>query len=82
MNLYGLVLGAAAFLCIGIFHPLVIKAEYYFSWLIWPVFLIVGIIALVVSVCISSFFFSAIVGIFGFSCLWSILELRHQKKTR
>ena len=30
MNFEGILLGAGAFLCIGLFHPLVIKAEYYF----------------------------------------------------
>ena len=29
MNFEGILLGAGAFLCIGLFHPLVIKAEYY-----------------------------------------------------
>ena len=31
VNFEGLILGAGAFLCIGFFHPLVIKAEYYFG---------------------------------------------------
>ncbi|MBR3485797.1 MAG: DUF4491 family protein, partial [Bacteroidales bacterium] len=30
MNFTGLIVGIATFLCIGLFHPLVIKAEYYF----------------------------------------------------
>lgn len=29
MNITGILIGAAAFLCIGVFHPIVIKAEYY-----------------------------------------------------
>ena len=31
MNFTGLLIGVATFLCIGLFHPLVIKAEYYFG---------------------------------------------------
>ena len=31
MNWQGIVIGAAAFLIIGIFHPIVVKGEYYFS---------------------------------------------------
>ncbi|MBR6132510.1 MAG: DUF4491 family protein, partial [Bacteroidales bacterium] len=31
MNFTGLIIGAATFLCIGVFHPLVIKAEYHFG---------------------------------------------------
>ena len=30
-NLTGLVIGVATFLIIGLFHPLVIKGEYYFG---------------------------------------------------
>ena len=30
-NLWGLVIGVATFLIIGLFHPLVVKAEYYFG---------------------------------------------------
>ena len=45
MNFVGLLLGAGAFLCIGIFHPLVIKAEYYWSVKSWWMFLIVGLLA-------------------------------------
>jgi len=29
VNTYGIVIGAATFLTIGLFHPLVIKAEYH-----------------------------------------------------
>ena len=45
MNFSGLLLGAGAFLCIGLFHPLVIKAEYYFGVRSWWAFLIVGLLA-------------------------------------
>ena len=31
INPQGIVLGLAAFLCIGIWHPIVIKAEYHFG---------------------------------------------------
>ena len=40
----GVVLGLCTFLIIGIFHPLVVKAEYYFGTRSWWVFLIFGII--------------------------------------
>ena len=38
MYLHGVILGLVSFLTIGIFHPIVIKAEYHFSEKIWPVF--------------------------------------------
>ena len=40
ININGIIIGAAVFLSIGICHPLVIKAEYYWgrkSWWIWLV---------------------------------------------
>ena len=38
MNFEGIIIGAAAFLIIGIFHPIVVKGEYYFGAKIWPRF--------------------------------------------
>ena len=38
-----IVIGAVCFAVIGIFHPLVIKAEYYFGAKIWPLFLAAGL---------------------------------------
>lgn len=35
MNLNGLLVGLATFLIIGLFHPLVIKAEYYLGVRCW-----------------------------------------------
>lgn len=37
MNWQGIIIGGMAFLIIGIFHPIVIKGEYYFSKKIRPV---------------------------------------------
>lgn len=80
MHIYGIVLGLASFLSIGLFHPIVIKCEYFFSYRIWPIFLIVGLIMLSVSLFVSDIILSAIIGVIGFSCLWSIIELFHQHK--
>lgn len=44
MNWQALLLGAASFLIIGLFHPLVIKGEYYFGKGIWPLFLATGLV--------------------------------------
>ena len=43
MNFSGIVLGLVAFLCIGFFHPLVIKGEYYFGTKCWWVFALAGV---------------------------------------
>ena len=39
----GLLLGFCTFLTIGIFHPIVVKAEYYFGLRPWAVFLLCGV---------------------------------------
>ncbi len=80
MHFAGLIIGAAAFIIIGIFHPIVIKCEYYFTDKIWPVFLIVGIIAIASSCLIEEIMISSILGIFGCSSIWSIIELKEQKE--
>ena len=80
MNFSGFIIGVATFLLIGFFHVIVLKGEYYFSKKIWPIFLIVGIVALVLSLYISSLVISAIVAVFGISCLWSIKELIEQEE--
>ena len=44
MNWNGVIIGAVSFLMIGIFHPIVIKCEYYFTAKVWPAFLVVGLL--------------------------------------
>jgi hypothetical protein len=68
----------AAFLIIGVFHPIVIKAEYYFGTKVWPAFLVAGLIIVGGSLLVDNLILSAILGVFGFSCLWSIRELFEQ----
>lgn len=80
MNFEGILLGLATFLCIGMFHPIVIKAEYYLGTGCWWAFALVGIGAAVASLFIANVYLSAILGVFAFSCFWSILELFEQKK--
>ncbi|KEI05596.1 DUF4491 family protein [Clostridium botulinum] len=80
MNIQGVLIGLIAFLIIGVFHPIVIKGEYYFGKGIWPIFLVIGIIFLVVSIFIKSQIISSVLGVIGFSCLWSIIELFEQEE--
>ncbi len=80
MYFHGIILGLASFLSIGLFHPVVIKCEYYFSYRIWPVFLVAGLILLGISTRVPNIILSAVLGVIGFSCLWSILELFQQHK--
>lgn len=76
----GILLGLATFLIIGIFHPLVIKAEYYFGVRFWIVFLVCGLAASITSLCIADITISSILGVLGFSCFWSIKEMFDQVK--
>lgn len=79
MNYIGLVTAVATFFIIGLFHPIVIKAEYYFGTRIWWVFLLFGLLFIACSLFISNSILSTILGVIGCSCLWSILELFEQK---
>ena len=80
MNFTGIIIGASVFLMIGFFHPIVIKAEYYFGVKCWPVFAIVGAATLVGSLLVQSVIISVLLGAFAFSSFWSILELFEQRK--
>jgi hypothetical protein len=78
MNLGGIIIGAAAFIIIGLFHPVVVKAEYHIGVRIWPGFLLVGLVTIALSVLVENITLSAVLGVFGFACLWSIRELFEQ----
>ena len=80
MNYEGILLGAGAFLCIGIFHPLVIKAEYYFGVRSWWAFLVVGLAGTVGSLLASDMYVSIFLGIFAFSSFWGIGEVFKQRE--
>ena len=80
MNVTGLVIGAAAFLCIGVFHPIVIKAEYYWGVRCWWLFLMFGIGCLAGSLFANGVVPAALMGVAGFSSLWSIIELFKQRE--
>lgn len=79
-DFYGILIGLATFLTIGLFHPVVVKAEYYFSARCWWIFLILGIISLVATFFVESSFWSAILGVVGFSSFWSIQEVIEQEE--
>ncbi len=80
VNWSGIIAGAAMFIFTGIFHPVVIKCEYYFSAKVWPVFLVLGLASLAVSVYAENNIVSDVAGILGFILLWCIHELKQQEK--
>jgi branched-subunit amino acid transport protein len=79
-NLTGLIIGICTFLIIGLFHPLVIKGEYHFGVRIWWAFLVAGLAALAGALLVENIIASALLGVTGFSSLWGIGEVFHQKK--
>ena len=80
MYFSGILIGVISFLPIGVFHPIVIKAEYYFSKSCWPVFLAAGIVLMILSAMIENVVLSSALAVVGMSSWWSILELFHQEE--
>lgn len=80
MYFEGIIIGICTFIIIGIFHPIVIKGEYYIGKKIWPIFLILGIISLILSLFMNNIIISALIGVLGFTLLWSIHEIIEQEE--
>ena len=79
-HLLGLLIGISTFLIIGLFHPLVIKCEYYFGTKCWWWFLILGLIGVGLSIWVENVLWSTLLGVFSFSSFWTIKEIFDQKK--
>jgi len=80
MYFYGLLAGAATFLIIGISHPLVIKAEYYFGKISWIGFFLCGVVFAVASAFSADQTISTIFGACAFSLFWGVKEVFDQEK--
>ena len=80
LNWSGILIGLSAFIVIGVFHPVVIKCEYYFSDRVWPVFLAGGLAFCAASLLVEHPLLSSVLGVVGFSLLWSIRELTQQTR--
>ncbi|MBR4848871.1 MAG: DUF4491 family protein [Bacteroidaceae bacterium] len=80
MNFSGIVIGIATFLIIGLFHPLVIKAEYYIGVKSWWLFLLLGVASAIASLMLENLTLSILLGVVAFSSFWSIGEVFQQKK--
>lgn len=80
INLLGPAIGLCTFLIIGLFHPLVIKGEYYFGTGCWKAFLALGLAALAGSVVVTSVLWSTLLGVVAFSAFWSIKEVFEQRE--
>lgn len=79
-HLLGLVIGVSTFLIIGLFHPVVIKCEYYFGTRCWWWFLVLGLVGVGLSMWVENVLWSTLLGVFSFSSFWTIKEIFDQKK--
>ena len=66
-HLTGLVIGICTFLIIGMFHPVVIKSEYYWGTKCWWFFLLLGIGGIIASVYVDNILIASLLGVFAFS---------------
>lgn len=79
-HLAGLVIGVCTFLIIGIFHPIVVKAEYYWGTKCWWIFLLLGIAGVIASFSVDDIFYASLLGVFAFSSFWTIKEVFEQEE--
>ena len=79
-HLAGLFIGICTFLIIGLFHPVVVKAEYYWGTKCWWIFLVLGIAGVVELLSIDNVILSSLLGVFAFSSFWTIKEVFEQEE--
>ncbi len=79
-HLLGLIIGISTFLIIGVFHPIVIKCEYYFGTRCWWWFLVLGIVCVLLSVLTADVLLSTLLGVIAFSSFWTIKEIFDQQE--
>lgn len=80
MHFIGIKIAISSFLIIGMFHPIVIKTEYYTGVKFWWVFLLLGLACLAAALFVSDTYSSALLGVIGASFIWSIGELFEQRE--
>ena len=69
MYFTGITIAIMTFLTIGIWHPIVIKAEYHWGTRPWVLFLFVGLCCCVGALFIANVYISSFLGVFGASCI-------------
>ena len=79
-HLAGLFIGICTFLIIGLFPPVVVRAEYYWGTKCWWIFLVLGIAGVVASLSIDNVILSSLLGVFAFSSFWTIKEVFEQEE--
>ena len=80
MYFTGITIAVMTFLTIGIWHPIVIKTEYYWGTRPWILYLLIGIVCCLAALFVENVYISSFLGVFGASSLWGIGELFSQRK--
>ncbi len=81
INFEGILIGLCTFLIIGLFHPLVIKGEYYLGKKACRmIFVIIGVATLLGSLLWSNTIGSILLGVTSFSAFWGIGEVNEQEQ--
>ncbi|MDA3882751.1 MAG: DUF4491 family protein [Bacteroidales bacterium] len=78
MFIKGILIGLASFIITGIFHPVVVKLEYYYGTKSWIWLCIPGIVLLIISFFMNTIV-SILLGVLAFSLFWSCIEIFKQR---
>lgn len=76
----GILIGVATFLLIGVFHPIVIKAEYYYGTKVNIFFVLGGLVCGIGSILVDSLVISILLGVTACCFFWSIKEIKEQEE--
>ena len=78
MNSFGIIIGIATLLIIGLGFPLVIRGERYLGYLWWPYMMGIGLVSILASLFISTNWLSVVIGVLGAAFVWGSTELKEQ----
>lgn len=78
MNWFGLLLGIATILIVGLGFLWVIRGERFFGLLWWPYVIALGLALIGASLFVASDWGSALLGILGASLIWGASEFKEQ----
>jgi hypothetical protein len=78
MNSFGLGLGLATLVIIGLGFVWVIRGEYFFGYLWWPYVMGTGFLMAGLSLFVAADWGSALLGVAGASLVWGSTELKEQ----
>ena len=78
MNYFGILIGIATLLLIGLGFPLVIQTERRLGYLWWPYMMGIGVLIIAASVFIQNDWLCVIIAVIGATFVWGSTELKEQ----